>query len=271
MRPNKMGWGLVAFFLIGGIAFWIKMPEIFIGQIWVGVSLFLAAVYLLMTRAANRAQTLMATGVRGQAQILEMTQTGVMVNDQPRVKFKLRISAPGIPSFEDERTQTVPLIALGQLSMGTPLAVFLTPDKPGDYVIDWSGAMSGGVAAPGSPTGGLMGDIRVSDSTGTPTVVPPGSEAAQAVMAALTQHGIDPKTGTVDLRQASAARDAVLKALRDHGVDVAHQLAVAAPAIPIQSSDQPVERMTKLTQLRDAGLISAEEFEANKKRILEEL
>lgn len=272
MRPNKTGWALVLFFFGGGIFFWITQPDIYIGQIWVAVSVFLGILYASMILRVNRAQALAQTGVRGQAQIMEMTQTGMMVNNQPRVKLKLRVSAAGVPTFEDTRTETVPLIALGQLSTGVPLTVFLQPDKPKAYVIDWSGALAaGGAAAATGATGAPGFDNFTVSTTSSSETIGGGSDAGQAVMDALKQHGIDPSAGTVDLRNVPAARAAVLQALKEHGVDVAHTIAAASPVIPIQATAEPVERMTKLKQLHDAGLISTEEFESNKKRILEGL
>jgi hypothetical protein len=101
------------------------------------------------------------------------------------------------------------------------------------------------------------------------TVAGQYSDAGQAVLEALRQNGIDPtKSGTIDLTQATAARDAVLKALSDHGIDVAHQIAMASPAIPIAPTQEPVERMSKLKQLHDTGLITDAEFESGRKMIL---
>jgi hypothetical protein len=182
MRVNK-SWWLVFFFLIGGIAFWVTMPEIWIGQIWVAVSVFLGVVYLAVGHFTN---------------ITDAFKSG----------------------------------------------------QPG------------------------AGNITVDSSLGGSAVVGPGSDAGQAVMETLKQYGIDPKTGTIDLRNLPAAREAVMQALKDHGVDVAHQVAAAYPTTPIVAAaagGEPVERMTKLKQLRDAGLISPAEFETNKKRILEQL
>lgn len=139
MRPNWTGWGIVALFLVGGIIFWITIPDIYIGQIWVGVSVLLIGIYTFANKRANRALEITQTGVRGQAQILEMTQLGTRVNGQPRVKFRLLVSAPGTAPFEDERTEIVPEIALGALTNGTPLSIYMKPEVPSDYVIDWFG------------------------------------------------------------------------------------------------------------------------------------
>jgi putative oligomerization/nucleic acid binding protein len=270
LRMNVGGWWLIAFFMIGGIFFWITEPGIGIGQIWVAVSGFLIIGYLFFAVRSRLNEGSAQTGVRGDAQILEMTQTGMMVNNQPRVKLKLRVSAPGVPAFEDKRTVTVPLIALGQLATGRPLSVFLQPDKPKKYVIDWSGVTDATTAAATSTGGGPFDSFYVRSQTGDGSVAS-GGDAAQAIMAALKQHGIDPSSGTVDLRNLPGAREAVLAALRDHGIDVAHQVAMASPAIPIPATQEPVERMAKLKQLHDTGLISQAEYEENRKRILGQL
>jgi hypothetical protein len=258
MRVNKVGWFIVGFFFIGGIFFWMTIPSIFIGQIWVAVSVFLAFVYLWIGRTAARADRLRATGVRGQAEILQMTQTGAYVNNQPRVKLRLRISAPHIAPFEDEKTMTIPQIFLGRLTVGGPLTVVMEPDDPKSYVIDWT---DGGGGAGGAP-------ITVHRRDGAPMTVGQASEAGQAVMQALRDHGIDPSKGNIDLRNMASARAAVLEALERHGVDAAHQVAASDPSTPVQEPQEPMERLLKLQQLRDANLITEDEYNAHRQRIL---
>lgn len=127
----------------------------------------------------------------------------------------------------------------------------------------------------GMPTTGATGmpaDMTMNvSSMNVPLTAAQSSEAGQAIMAALKEHGIDPSSGTVDLRSLPGARAAVMKAMSEHGIDVAHMVAMASPAVPIQPNQEPVERMSKLKQLHDTGLISDEEYEANKKRILGDL
>jgi hypothetical protein len=192
----------------------MTIPEIFIGQIWVVVSLFLAGLYLLIGRRGRAAQRLRREGITGRATILEMTQTGVYVNEQPRVKFRLRVEADGLEPYEVEKTVVVPLIALGTLTSGRPLTVYIDRTDPDRFVIDWAAGM-----AP-----------------------PPES-----------------------------ARREVLDALRRDGIDAAHEAAASAPMVPIapQAQDEePLERLTKLMQLKGAQLITDDEFEEHRKRIL---
>jgi hypothetical protein len=144
MRPTWVIWAVVAAFFVIGIFFIVSpVPEVpFFGPFWVGLSLVMAFWSYRMNRRAVLIDKMRSTGLRGSARILEMTQTGSYVNDQPRVKLKLRIDAPGVAPFEDEKTWTVPLVALGALSSGM-LTVYLKPEDTHDYVIDWSGASPG--------------------------------------------------------------------------------------------------------------------------------
>jgi hypothetical protein len=146
-----VGWFLVAFFLIGGIAFTIALPWVGIGQIWIAVAVVLGLVYLMISRRQSRMESLRQTGLPGQAQILEMTQTGVYINENPQVKMKLNVQAQGIAPCVCEKKATVPLIALGMLGSGRPLSVFVNPNDHEDIYIDWSGAPAGdGAVAAGA-------------------------------------------------------------------------------------------------------------------------
>lgn len=269
MRPNKVGWVLVAFFAIGGFVFWQTIPEIFIGQIWMGVAALLAVLYLVMTMRANKASKLAATGVRGRADILEMSQTGTYINNQPRVKMRLRIQAPGVIPFETEDTVTVPLIALGALQPGRPLTVVLDPADPKEFVIDWSGNSGG------PPITFAMEDGRTANLSGDPATT-------AAVMQILAKHGIQP--GNMDLRGTPHIRNEVLGVIQRAGYlgsapspgtqpPGSQMAAMPHPAagLPGGNDPDPAVRLTKLAALRDAGAITVAEFEEHKRRILSDI
>ena len=207
MRANVVGWFILSGFLIGGAVMTVLIPEIWIGQIWLAVALGLGAYYLLLGRSANRAEALMRDGIPGDAQILELKQTGRYVNEQPRVRLKLRIQAAGVPAFESEDTYTVPLIALGALTSGRPLKVYLDRADTSKFTIDWFGGNE-----PPPATASFCG--------GPPIDLNANPEARDAVLETLRAHGIDPN-GTVDIREHPAARAAVLEVLAQHGLDVA--------------------------------------------------
>lgn len=256
MRVNPVGWVLVAFFLIAGIVFTVIKPEgeASLGPIWIGVSLVLLAFYLWTTRKAGKAAQLKREGIPGQAQVLEMTQTGTYVNEQPRVRLKLRIEGPGVTPFEAEDTYTVGLIFLGMLAPGRELPVYIDREDHARFTIDWGG--TGATPATFSHEGGPPIDLNANPA------------AREAVFETLRRHGIDTR-GEVDLRQHPAARAAVLEALERHGVDVAHGVAAAAPTTPVEDPGRPLDRLQKLMELKNAQLITDEEFQRQKARIIE--
>ncbi len=269
MRPNKVGWVLVALFGVGGAFFWYLIPEIYIGQIWVGVAALLALLYIVMTRRWNSANRLGNTGVRGRADILEMTQTGSYINNQPRVKFRLRIEAPGILPYEADGTVTVPLIALGSLQPGRPLTVVLDPADPQKFVIDWSGNSAG------PPIMFQMEDGRTANLSGDPATT-------AAVMQILQKYGIEP--ANMDLRGNPQVRNEVLGVIQRAGYfgvgpgpgmptsgASTTGLPNAAAGVPGAEEPDPAVRLRELAALRDAGTITPAEFEQHRLRILSDI
>jgi hypothetical protein len=144
MRPNAFGWGLALIFFIGGALFVIFVREAWLlGTIWMVVAAGLFLGYWAMGRRADRADDLKRSGTQGEAHVLELTQTGAYINEQPRVKLKLHIEAPGVTPFDVTHTYTVPLIALGAFATGDTLPVYLDREDPSKFTIDWLGGAHG--------------------------------------------------------------------------------------------------------------------------------
>jgi hypothetical protein len=278
-RVNPIGWFIVAFFFVGGIAFTVAMPGIGIGQIWIGVSVVIAIVYLLVNRRASAMQALTKTGLPGQARILEMTQTGVYINENPQVKMKLQVQAQGIAPYQCEIKATVPLIAIGMLGTGRPLTVYVNPNDHEDIFIDWSNQSVGGM--PGAPvTPGSM-PFTFSFPDGSSVDLSNDAAAQQEILDVLRANGIDPHAGTLDLRSNPRVRQAVLDVVARRGYRVPGAAGAAgagvagtaaSPADGDGADDRPgVERLMELQQMRDKGLIDEAEFEETKARILKSL
>ena len=276
-RVNPIGWFIVAFFFVGGIAFTVAMPGIGIGQIWIGVSVVIAIVYLLVNRRASAMQALTKTGLPGQARILEMTQTGVYINENPQVKLRLHVEAQGIPPYECEKKATVPMIALGVLGSGRPLSVYVDPNDHENIYIDWSGAAVAGGGAVAAGTGPFT--FALPD--GSTVDLSNDAAAQQEILDVLRANGIDPHAGTLDLRSNPRVRQAVLDVVARRGYRVPGAAGAAgagvagtaaSPADGDGADDRPgVERLMELQQMRDKGLIDEAEFEETKARILKSL
>ena len=245
-----VGLPLLLFFFIGGIVFWITIPDIYIGQIWVGVSLLLALIFGLLYAKQRGERRVMAEGIQGTAQILGMTQTGVQVNEQPQVELHMRIEAAGIAPYELRKKFVVPLIALGQLSGGR-LSVAIDREDHENVVIDWSRA-----SAP----------MRVSTQDGRSFDLGADAELQQQVFAILGKHGLA-TSGALDLRQHPDARAEVIALLESKGHDVPDAAPVPPPA---PAKADPAQRLEELRELKEKGLVSEAEYESKRIQIISE-
>ncbi|HAV76482.1 MAG TPA: hypothetical protein DCX53_03915 [Anaerolineae bacterium] len=85
----------------------------------------------------KRAEELMARGTQGEATILSLEDTGMRINDNPRVKMDLEIRMPYGYPYKITKTMTIPLIRLSQVQVGAVVPVMVdmadpnNPDKVG--------------------------------------------------------------------------------------------------------------------------------------------
>jgi len=87
------------------------------GGIFVAVPALLLVLFLAMARTgrakAVKAQHLVATGARGVGTIAQVRDTGVTINDNPRVEITMRIEPEdGSPSFDAQKTVTVSRVSI---------------------------------------------------------------------------------------------------------------------------------------------------------------
>jgi hypothetical protein len=149
-----IGLAIAIFFLVGGIAFWIVIPDILIGQIWVLVAVILIAVFGLLARGQAAKDKIQREGIRGTARVVSAEQTGVYVNEQPQMRLKLQVEAPGVTAFETEKRMVVPFIALATLGSGRPQTAYLDRENHDNLVIDWSAAVDEAPQQPQQPAPG---------------------------------------------------------------------------------------------------------------------
>lgn len=85
----------------------------------------------------KKAEALIATGTQGEATILSLEDTGMLINNNPRVAVLLEIRMPNYPQYQLKKTVTVPLIRLSQVQVGSVVQVMVdmsdptNPDKVG--------------------------------------------------------------------------------------------------------------------------------------------
>ncbi len=77
-----------------------------------------------------RAQRLMSVGIVGQAVIDGVADTGVTVNDHPKVMLDLTVTVPGGAPYKAAVTQVVSRIAKGSFQAGATVPVRVDPEDP---------------------------------------------------------------------------------------------------------------------------------------------
>lgn len=102
---------------------------------------------------SGRAAHLLEHGKRCPGTVLSVQDTGMTVNDNPRVKMQVRAEPPGEPAFEFEKTATVSRVQIPR--SGDRCAVFYDPAGGGEPGISFDapalamvGLAPGGGAAP---------------------------------------------------------------------------------------------------------------------------
>lgn len=78
----------------------------------------------------KKADILKATGQKGDAKVLQLVDTGVRINDNPRVNLLLEVHIPGYPSYQVQKTVSIPKIRASQVQVGAVVPVLADPTQP---------------------------------------------------------------------------------------------------------------------------------------------
>ena len=89
-----------------------------------------AIIYLFNRANHRKAEALMATGTQGTAKVLSLQDTGMRVNNNPRVSMLLEVDIPGYSAYRVNKTLTVPMIKISQVQVGATIPVLADPTQP---------------------------------------------------------------------------------------------------------------------------------------------
>jgi hypothetical protein len=139
----------VPFFLISGFMFYsgwtadegaltddgynLKWFFFFMGTTFLVIPLATSlGILIWMLAKRKRIAELVATGKQGTAVVLELRDTGVTINDDPRVKLLLEIHIPNYQPYKARKTVTLPLIYMSQVQTGSTIQILADPEQPDD-------------------------------------------------------------------------------------------------------------------------------------------
>lgn len=212
-------------------------------------------------KAQATSDQLEAHGVLGRAQIIGMAETNTRINDRPVVKLNLRISGPGIATFDAEDRVIADVTRLAMLT-SRQLAVLVDP-ATGRFQIDWqrSALINGQVPA----TFSIAEDNRTYDLSGQ-------AEPLMEILQILKANGIG-MNNMVDLRNHPGARAQVQAVVRRAAAQQAPPVPPAAAYVPPPPFSEPstAQRLQELETLRATGAISDDEYTAKRQQIIAEL
>ena len=101
-----------------------------------GIAFFLipltisCCILIWMVVKRKQIDELVATGKQGTAVILNLSDTGTRINDDPRVKLLLEIHIPNYQPYQAQKTVTLPLIYLPQVQTGATINILADPEQP---------------------------------------------------------------------------------------------------------------------------------------------
>jgi hypothetical protein len=106
-----------------------------------GIVLSIVGAFLLVgsyfRKKAARDAMIRASGVAGVATIAQMRDTGVTVNDNPRVEFHLTIDLPGQRQYTMTTTRLVGRLQVGRLGIGRSFPCSVLPNERDAIVVDF--------------------------------------------------------------------------------------------------------------------------------------
>lgn len=89
-----------------------------------------SAPLLSLRRQKKKTESLMTNGLKGEATVVKLTDTGELISDNPRMKILLEVHLPDHPSYQVEKIVTIPRVRLAQIKEGSIVTVLVDPDQP---------------------------------------------------------------------------------------------------------------------------------------------
>jgi len=153
----------------------------------------------------KKAENLVANGSRGVGTITDIQDTGMTVNDNPRVRMRFRVQPlDGSASFEAEKTKTVSRVQIPQIGQRYP--IFYDPAEPSSFAYATADDEQGRASIVG-----MFGDAFGADGAGVgqaaaaPAATPAAGDAA-------TPDKFDTLKKLGELRDAGVLTDAEFEA-----------------------------------------------------------
>jgi hypothetical protein len=123
------------------------------GVVLIGTAVILLLVGIVLRVAAGKKRRIEQSGTPGEAKIISVGQTGMLINNNPVIEFDFEVTLPGVAPYRTKTRSTVPIIALPRVMPGATVPIKAGPSDQSKIVVDWSRLSSSTpAAAPGAAT-----------------------------------------------------------------------------------------------------------------------
>jgi putative oligomerization/nucleic acid binding protein len=229
-------------FLAGGVASLVSALDgsahdsdatgaaIGIAATFIPVSLLPLGIALFARSRGARAMKLMTSGRVAVGTITDVQDTGVTINNNPRVSLTFQIAPHGEPEFTAHKDVTVSRVQIPQVGQSFPVWYDPADHSKFAYAMPDSADARSAIERDPERVARVLHDLTARAGAGTP-VAPEDFERALAGIARAP----------------------------DQGARTEHDR---------EEEEDPLDRLKKLTELRDAGALTPTEFEVQKAKIL---
>ena len=93
-------------------------------------------VFRAMQKQSEQRRALLASGIRGQATVLGLSETGLLINNQPQVTIRLHVRLPDDEPYEATVSQVISMLQIPRLQPGCEVTVVAAPGNPQQVLID---------------------------------------------------------------------------------------------------------------------------------------
>jgi hypothetical protein len=222
----------------------------------------------------GKKKDILVHGVQARAVITRVDDTGMTINDNPRVKLTLQVQPDGDLPFEVTKKMTVSRLSIPAIGSSTWVRYDAADknkveiDQAKNDAAD-ANAVPGQAAAAGATT---FGTFPIAGATFATAI-----DGGSAVIDARNVPGLrDELMKAVHDAQAGGdpaeLRDAVMKAMSQGSaisMPTAGAVQAGAPQPPAPAAD-PLDQLSKLNDLRKSGALTDAEFQTQKAKILGE-
>ena len=206
-----------------------------------------AAVYIVvrLVKASVRERALLATGEAAPAVILSAEDTGVTVNDSPRVRLTLEVRPAGAAPYRAQTTMLVGRLQTAMVAPGMPVRVKFDPAEPRRVAVEAFGVAPESFETRGSFEAHGGGAADLFDTTGAP---PLGTVARRTREELLTREVSFDK-----LRRTGEGAPARILNLMDTGIRIGDGASMLRFGLEVQPSGRPAFRAETHCAVSDAS------------------